>query len=265
MLGNGEVSPVLNHSHGQLLSVQTLWYLLDKKRAFVLNFNLYPFLPTSYFTSLCLVLLPHLLLLSAIVFLLHFCQLYFLPNFYHVCLLSLFLPPHFLSQHPHSSELICFAEFRCVWVQLWHTASCDLVTSNLLLYHDEILPQTEFHHMRRISFMEIIDLNEKDISTVVTPPSPPHSLQKQKFHLLQYKRMPNWAFWGGEEVVQTTDNQDKSSHDVEHKHYAPFNSARELNFFSTVGYFPFVIRATKKQPFPVLLHQHSPSKHPHFQ
>jgi len=77
--------------------------------------------------------------------------------------------------------------------------------------------------------------------------------------------MPNWSFWGGEEVVQTTDNQDKSIHDVEHKHYAPFNSARELNLFSTVGYFPFVIRATKKQPFLVLLHQHSPSKHPHFQ
>lgn len=32
MLGNGEVSPALNHSHGQLLSVQTLQYLLGKKK-----------------------------------------------------------------------------------------------------------------------------------------------------------------------------------------------------------------------------------------
>lgn len=98
----------LNHSHGQLLSVQTLQYLLDKKKAFVLNFNLYPFLPTSYFTSLCLFLLPHLLLLSAIVFLLHLCQLHFLPNFDRVCLLSLFLLLHFLSQHPHFwIDLLC--------------------------------------------------------------------------------------------------------------------------------------------------------------
>lgn len=60
-------------------------------------------------------------------------------------------------------------------------------------------------------------------------------------------------------------NQDKSSSDVEHKPCATFNSIQELGLSSTPGYFPFVIRATKKQPFPVLLHQHSHSKHPHFQ
>ena len=153
-------------------SVFTWW-----KGAFVIDFNLYPFPPTSYFTSLCF-LLPHLLLLWAIVCRLLSPRLRFLPNFYCFCLLSLFplpllLPLHFLLQHPPSSEFIGSAEFHRVRIQPWHKAGCDLVTSNLSLNHNETLSQTKFHHMRGISCIEIIFSDEKGISPVATPPDTP--------------------------------------------------------------------------------------------
>lgn len=119
-----------------------------------------------------------------------------------VCFPSLFDPPfllslRFLLQHPPFSAFICSAEFHGVRIQPWHKACCDLVTSNLSLNHNETLSQTKFHHMRGISCMEIIFLDEKGISLVATLPPTSHSLQSQKLHLLRYKRMPNRAFWGG--------------------------------------------------------------------
>lgn len=145
------------------------------KGSFCHRLNLYPFPPTSYFTSLCFPL-PHLILLAAIVCLLS-PQLCFLPNFHCFCLLSLFPLPRllllcFLLQHP-PSEHICSAEFHRVWIQPWHKAVCDLVASNLPLNHNETLSQTKFHHMRGISCMEIIFLDEKGISPVATPPGHP--------------------------------------------------------------------------------------------
>lgn len=146
-----------------------------RKGVFVINFTLYPFPSTSYII-LCF-LLSHLILLSAIVCLLS-PQLCFLPNFYCFCLLILFplpllLPLCFLLQHPPSSKFICSAEFHHVQTQLWHKACSDLVTSNLTLNHNESLLQKIFHHMRGISCIEAVFLDEKSIFLGQLPPTYP--------------------------------------------------------------------------------------------
>lgn len=152
-------------------------------------------LPTSLLCVFCFLISFYFQLLFVFSFTLSFTS-------YPTSIVSVFsvfflLPLCFLLQHPPSSEFICFAEFRHVWVQLWHKAACDLVTSNLSLNHNETLSQTKSHHRRGISCMETIFFGWERHFSRGSSPLTLHSLQSPKLHLLQYKRMPNRAFWGG--------------------------------------------------------------------
>lgn len=173
------------------------------KGGFVVDFNLcthFLLLPTSLLCVFCFLISFYCELLFVFFFPFSFA-------FYKTSIVSVFVffPFHSFSLSVSSYNIRCLLHLSAL--QNFTESKCSHRTKTAVIQSPAICHLTImklchkkklFHHMRRISGMEIMVLDKKGISPVATPPSPTsHSMESPKLHLFQYKRMPNWDFWGG--------------------------------------------------------------------